>query len=72
MRGESMSDHLYVIKRNGTREPVSFDQILQRLQKLAKGLDHVNPDLVALKVCSQIADVSRLQTWMNLQPKRVQ
>jgi len=56
MRGESMSDHLYVIKRNGTREPVSFDQILQRLQKLAKGLDHVNPDLVALKVCSQIAD----------------
>ena len=56
MRGESMSDHLYVIKRNGTREPVSFDQILQRLQKLAKGLEHVNPDLVALKVCSQIAD----------------
>jgi ribonucleoside-diphosphate reductase alpha subunit len=51
-----MSDHLYVIKRNGTREPVSFDQILQRLQKLAKGLEHVNPDLVALKVCSQIAD----------------
>jgi len=51
-----MSDHLYVIKRDGTREPVSFDQILQRLQRLAKGLEHVNPDLVAQKVCSQIAD----------------
>lgn len=51
-----MSDHLYVIKRDGTREPVSFDQILQRLQKLAKGLDYVNTDKVAQKVCSQIAD----------------
>jgi ribonucleoside-diphosphate reductase alpha subunit len=51
-----MSDHLYVTKRDGTREPVSFDQILQRLQKLAKGLDHVNTDLVTQKVCSQIAD----------------
>jgi ribonucleoside-diphosphate reductase alpha subunit len=56
MREESMSDHLYVTKRDGTREPVSFDQILQRLQKLAKGLDHVNTDLVTQKVCSQIAD----------------
>jgi ribonucleoside-diphosphate reductase alpha subunit len=51
-----MSDHLYVIKRDGTREPVSFDQILQRLQRLAKGLEYVNTDLVAQKVCSQIAD----------------
>lgn len=51
-----MSDHIYVTKRNGSREPVSFDQILARIQKLAEGLDHVNPDLVAQKVCSQIAD----------------
>ena len=51
-----MSNHIYVTKRDGTREPVSFDQILQRLQRLAKGLDHVNTDLVAQKVCSQIAD----------------
>jgi ribonucleoside-diphosphate reductase alpha chain len=35
---------------------VSFDQILKRVQTLADGLDHVNPDLVAQKVCSQIAD----------------
>ena len=52
----AMSNHIYVTKRDGTREPVSFDQILQRLQRLAKGLDHVNTDLVAQKVCSQIAD----------------
>jgi ribonucleoside-diphosphate reductase alpha subunit len=51
-----MSDHLYVTTRNGTREPVSFDKILKRIQGLATGLDHVNPDLVAQKVCSQLAD----------------
>jgi len=51
-----MSDHIYVTKRDGTREPVSFDQVLKRIQVLAAGLEHVNPDLVAQKVCSQIAD----------------
>lgn len=51
-----MSDHIYVTKRDGSREPVSFDQVLKRIQMLATGLDHVNPDLVAQKVCSQIAD----------------
>ena len=51
-----MSDHLYVTKRDGTREPVSFDQILQRIRNLAEKLDHVNPDLVAQKVCNQLQD----------------
>jgi ribonucleoside-diphosphate reductase alpha chain len=51
-----MSDHLYVTTRSGSREPVSFDKVLKRIQGLATGLDHVNPDLVAQKVCSQIAD----------------
>jgi ribonucleoside-diphosphate reductase alpha chain len=55
-RALGMSDHLYVTTRNGTKEPVSFDKILTRIQSLAIGLDHVNPDLVAQKVCSQIAD----------------
>ena len=49
-----MNEHLYVVKRDGTREPVSFDQVLRRIQKLADGLEHVNPDLVAQRVCSQI------------------
>ena len=47
-------DHLYVTKRNGTHEPVSFDQILQRIRGLSGYLEHVNPDLVAQKVCSQL------------------
>jgi len=51
-----MSEHLYVTKRNGTREPVSFDQILQRIHKLSDGLEYVNPDLVAQKVCMQLSD----------------
>ncbi len=53
---QKMEDHLYVIKRNGERVPVSFDEILQRIQKLSNGLEHVNPDLVAQKVCSQLTD----------------
>ena len=51
-----MSDHLYVTTRSGRKEPVSFDKILKRIQGLADGLDHVNPDVVAQKVCSQLAD----------------
>jgi len=51
-----MSDHIYVTKRNGTRVPVSFNEVLSRIQKLADGLEHVNPDLVAQKVCTQIQD----------------
>jgi ribonucleoside-diphosphate reductase alpha chain len=51
-----MSDHIYVTKRNGDRVPVSFNEVLSRIQKLADGLEHVNPDLVAQKVCTQIQD----------------
>ena len=51
-----MSDHMYVTKRNGSRVPVSFNEVLTRIQRLAEGLSHVNPDLVAQKVCSQIQD----------------
>ena len=47
---------MYVIKRNGDRVPVSFNEVLTRIQKLAEGLSHVNPDLVAQKVCNQIQD----------------
>jgi ribonucleoside-diphosphate reductase alpha chain len=53
---EKMTDHMYVIKRDGSRVPVSFDEILQRIRKLSDGLDHVNPDLVAQKVCNQLSD----------------
>ncbi len=49
-------EHIYVIKRNGERVPVSFDQILQRIRLLSDGIEHVNPDMVALKVCNQLQD----------------
>lgn len=45
-----------MVKRDGSRVPVSFDEILQRIRKLSEGLDHVNPDLVAQKVCNQLTD----------------
>ena len=51
-----MAEHIYVIKRDGSRVPVSFNEILERIQKLSIGLDHVNPDMVALKVCNQLSD----------------
>jgi ribonucleoside-diphosphate reductase alpha chain len=52
-----MAEHMYVTKRNGTQEPVSFDQILSRIRGLTyDGLEHVNPDLVAQKVCSQLSN----------------
>jgi ribonucleoside-diphosphate reductase alpha chain len=52
----SMYDHMYVTKRNGDRVPVSFNEVSTRIQRLAEGLPHVNPDLVSQKVCSQIHD----------------
>jgi ribonucleotide reductase alpha subunit len=51
-----MADHLYVVKRDGSRVPVSFDEILQRIRSLTGNLEHVNPDLVAQKVCNQLQD----------------
>ena len=55
-RMAEMSEHLYVLKRDGSRAPVSFNEILERIRKLSDGLDHVNPDLVAQKVCMQLTD----------------
>ena len=49
-------ESLNVIKRDGSIVPVSFDQITERMRRLAEGLPHVNPDLVAQKVCSQLED----------------
>ena len=47
---------MFVVKRNGQRVPVSFDQILSRIRNLSNNLEHVNPDLVAQKVCNQLQD----------------
>ena len=49
-------DSLFVIKRDGSKVAVSFDEVLRRIRSLSDGLSHVNPDMVAQKVCSQLED----------------
>lgn len=49
---------MYVIKRDGRREPVKFDKITSRIEKLCYGLnpDYVEPIEVAKKVISGLYD----------------
>jgi ribonucleoside-diphosphate reductase alpha subunit len=44
-----------VIKRSGNTEEVSFDKVLQRIRKAAKGLQ-INVDVLAQQVLTQIID----------------
>ena len=46
---------MQVLKRNGSKETVSFDKVLTRVRKAARGLA-VNPDALAQQVLSQIYD----------------
>jgi ribonucleoside-diphosphate reductase alpha chain len=46
---------MQVIKRNGERESVSFDKVLQRIRAAAKGLT-VRPDILAQQVLARIVD----------------
>ena len=48
-----MSNAIFVIKRDGEKEEVSFDKVLKRMKNLSVGLD-VNPHLIAQKLCSRI------------------
>jgi ribonucleoside-diphosphate reductase alpha subunit len=47
---------MYVIKRDGRKEAVSFDKITSRVSKLCYGLDKefVEPILITQKVCSNV------------------
>ena len=49
---DSMS--MYVLKRNGEREEVSFDKIIKRIQKYAKDLTKVNAIELAQQIIAQI------------------
>ena len=49
-----------VVKRTGESEDVSFDKVLQRIRKAARGLA-VNPDALAQQVLTQIID--GVHTW---------
>ncbi len=46
---------MQVIKRNGSKEDVSFDKVLNRIRKSAENLD-VNPTLIAQRTLSRIYD----------------
>jgi ribonucleoside-diphosphate reductase alpha chain len=45
-----MKPRLYVVKRNGLRENVSFDKILHRIKTLSYGLTAIDPVRIAQKV----------------------
>jgi len=51
----TMTYSMHVLKRNGTREAVSFDKVLSRVRKAARGLS-VNPDALAQQVLTRIYD----------------
>jgi ribonucleoside-diphosphate reductase alpha chain len=51
----TMQRSMQVIKRDGSQEPVSFDKVLRRIQKAAKGLS-VQADTLAQNIISQICD----------------
>ncbi len=46
---------MQVVKRNGSKEDVSFDKVLNRIRKSADGLE-VNPALIAQRTLSRIYD----------------
>ena len=48
-----MNQEMYVIKRNGEEESVSFDKILNRIKSLSMNLD-INPSMLAQKVIARI------------------
>jgi ribonucleoside-diphosphate reductase alpha chain len=48
---------MYVVKRDGRKEPVKFDKITARTKKLCYGLDAmVQPEMVAMKVIEGLYD----------------
>ena len=52
---ENMAETMYVIKRTGEREEVSFDKFYKRIQKLSKDLK-INPAEVSKLIITQIYD----------------
>ena len=55
-----VSETMYVVKRNGEREEVSFDKCLKRIQKLSKDLK-INPMEISQLIITQI--YNDVPTW---------
>lgn len=48
---------MYVLKRDGRKEPVMFDKVQARIKKLCYGLsEHVDPVAISMKVINGIYD----------------
>ncbi len=47
---------MFVVKRDGTRDPVAFEKVQERIRKAATGLDGVNPTRLAQLVLGEIHD----------------
>lgn len=45
---------MYVIKRNGHKEPMKFDKITSRIEKLLQGIDNIDPVVITQKICNRI------------------
>ena len=61
---------MYVLKRDGRREPVQFDKITARIKKLCYGLhDAVDPTKVAMRVIEGCTTASPPPNWTTLQRK---
>ena len=57
MSSFSNEEEMYVVKRNGEREIVSFDKILQRIKNTGAEADiHINYTTLAMKVIDQLFD----------------
>jgi ribonucleoside-diphosphate reductase alpha chain len=56
----TMPFSMRVTKRDGSKEHVSFDKVLQRIRRASKGLS-VNPDALSQQVLSQIYDGVRTE-----------
>lgn len=57
MSSFSDEEEMYVVKRNGEREIVSFDKILQRIKNTGLEADiHINYTALAMKVIDQLFD----------------
>ena len=53
MNNNIKMDCMNVIKRDGTKEEVSFDKVLRRIKNLSNGLN-INTTVISQKICSQI------------------
>lgn len=52
---EPTTRQMFVVKRDGKREPVEFEKVVRRIRKLGNGLS-VCPEIVAQKVLAEIYD----------------